>query len=77
VGRVHPVPGLYDREIRIVICSTNAIWVLYSRGWSGRCFPDQSWKRPALTLNAIDAEQVVVNSNCRAGRLGDGARRLA
>ena len=45
----------YDVEIRRVICSTNAIWVLCLSAWEGRCFPDQSWKRPALTLNAIDA----------------------
>ena len=47
----------YDVEIRRVLCSTNAIWVLYLPAWAGRCFPDQSWKRPALTLNAIDAER--------------------
>jgi transposase-like protein len=50
------VPFLdYDVEIRKIICSTNAIWVLCLQGWVGLCFPDQSWKRPALTLNAIDA----------------------
>ena len=37
---------------------TNPIWVLYLPAWAGRCFPDQSWKRPALTLNAIDAERL-------------------
>ena len=48
----------YDVEIRKIICSTNAIWVLYLPAWVGRCFPGQSWKRPALTLNAIDAERL-------------------
>jgi transposase-like protein len=53
------VPFLdYDVEIRRVICSTNAIWVLYLPAWVGRCFPGQSRKRPALTLNAIDAERL-------------------
>src|SRR4051794_11049403 len=44
----------YPAEHWIHLRTTNPIWVFYSRGWSGRCFPDQSWKRPALTLNAID-----------------------
>jgi putative transposase len=53
------VPFLdYDVEIRKIICSTNAIWVLYLPAWVGGCFPGQSWKRPALTLNAIDAERL-------------------
>ena len=51
------VPFLdYPAEIRRVIYTTNAIWVLYLPAWAGRCFPGQSWRRPALTLNAIDAE---------------------
>jgi putative transposase len=48
------VPPTLARTLR----STNAIWVLYLRAWVGRCFPGQSWKRPALTLNAIDAERL-------------------
>ena len=35
--------------------STNAIWVFGSRGRPGRCFPSRRSRRPALTLNAIDA----------------------
>jgi hypothetical protein len=31
LGGVHPVPGLYDLEIRTVICSTNAIESLNAR----------------------------------------------
>ena len=38
--------------------STNAIWVFGSRGRSGRCFPDRRSRRPALTLNAIDAARL-------------------
>ncbi|ANY10544.1 hypothetical protein AFB00_29490 (plasmid) [Pseudonocardia sp. HH130630-07] len=50
------VPFLdYDAEIRAVLCSTNAIWVFRSRSRSGRCFPGRCSRRPALTLNAIDA----------------------
>jgi transposase-like protein len=53
------VPFLaFDTEIRKVICSTNAIWVFGSRGWSGRCFPGRRSRRPALTLNAIDAARL-------------------
>ena len=44
--------------LRKIIYTTNAIWVLYLPAWAGRCFPDRSWKRPALTLNAIDAERL-------------------
>ena len=53
------VPFLdYEVEIRHVICSTNAIWVFGSRGRSGRCFPGRRSRRPALTLNAIDAARL-------------------
>jgi transposase-like protein len=50
------VPFLdYDVEIRKIICSTNAIWVLCLPGRRGRCFPCwcSGWR--ALTLNANDA----------------------
>jgi chromate reductase, NAD(P)H dehydrogenase (quinone) len=36
----------------------NAIWVFGSRGRSGRCFPGGRSRRPALTLNAIDAARL-------------------
>ena len=53
------VPFLdFDTEIRKVICSTNAIWVFGSRGRSGRCFSGRRSRRPALTLNAIDAARL-------------------
>jgi putative transposase len=53
------VPFLsFDVEIRKIICTTNAIWVFGSRGWSGRCFPGRRSRRPALTLNAIDAARL-------------------
>jgi putative transposase len=48
----------YPAEHWIHLRTTNPIWVLYLRAWVGRCFPGQSWKRPALTLNAIDAERL-------------------
>lgn len=63
------VPFLaYDVEIRKVICSTNAIWVLYSYHCLGSCSPKQCMKRSVLTLNAIDGDSVVLDSKCRAGR---------
>ena len=50
------VPFLrFDREIRTVICTTNAIWVFGSWDRRGRCFPGWRSPWPALTLNAIDA----------------------
>jgi putative transposase len=50
------VPFLsFDVEIRKIVCTTNAIWVFGSWGRLGRCFPGRCVKRPALTLNAIDA----------------------
>jgi transposase-like protein len=53
------VPFLgFDVEIRKIICTTNAIWVFGSRGRSGRCFPGRRSRRPALTLNAIDAARL-------------------
>src|SRR6478609_1146396 len=53
------VPFLaFDAEIRKVICSTNAIWVFGSRSRSGRCYPGRRSRRPALTLNAIDAARL-------------------
>jgi len=48
------VPPTLARTLR----STNAIWVFGSRGRSGRCFPGRRSKRPALTLNAIDAARL-------------------
>jgi putative transposase len=48
------VPPTLARTLR----STNAIWVFGSRGWSGRCFPGRRSRRPALTLNAIDAARL-------------------
>ena len=48
------VPPTLARTLR----STNAIWVFGSRGRSGRCFPDRRSRRPALTLNAIDAARL-------------------
>jgi putative transposase len=50
------VPFLaFDREIRTIICTTNAIWVFGSWHRPGRCFPGRRSPWPALTLNAIDA----------------------
>jgi NAD(P)H-dependent FMN reductase len=43
----------YNRSIPGAL--KNAIWVFGSRGRSGRCFPGRRSRRPALTLNAIDA----------------------
>ena len=48
----------YPAEHWVHLRTTNPIWVLYLPAWAGRCFPDRSWKRPALTLNAIDAERL-------------------
>ncbi len=48
------VPPTLARTLR----STNAIWVFGSRGRSGRCFPGRRARRPALTLNAIDAARL-------------------
>jgi transposase-like protein len=48
----------FPPALRKIIYTTNAIWVLCLPAWAGRCFPDRSWKRPALTLNAIDAERL-------------------
>ena len=48
------VPPTLARTLR----STNAIWVFGSRGRLGRCFPDRRSRRPALTLNAIDAARL-------------------
>lgn len=56
-----------DVEIRRVICTTNAIWVF---GWARRPGLASRTDRPALALNAIDLR--VLDSNCRAGRLGAG-----
>ncbi|MEV6212321.1 IS256 family transposase, partial [Kitasatospora sp. NPDC051914] len=48
------VPFLsFDVEVRRVICTTNAIWVLYFCHWPGSCSPGRRSKRSALTLNAI------------------------
>src|SRR4051812_21845405 len=38
--------------------TTNPICEFGSRGRSGRCFPGSSLRRPALTLNAIDATRL-------------------
>ena len=38
--------------------ANNPIWVFGSRGRSGRCFPGRRARRPALTLNAIDAARL-------------------
>src|ERR671913_1731198 len=48
----------FPAEHWIHLRTTNPIWVLYLPAWVGRCFPGQSRKRPALTLNAIDAERL-------------------
>ena len=48
------IPPTLARTLR----STNAIWVFGSRGRSGRCFPGRRARRPALTLNAIDAARL-------------------
>jgi transposase-like protein len=53
------VPFLnFDPEIRRVICSTNAIWVLYLLGRSRSCSLDRRSNRLALALNAIDPSEV-------------------
>lgn len=50
------VPFLqFDPEIRKVVCSTNAIWVLYLPSRSRSCSLERRSNRPALALNAIDA----------------------
>jgi putative transposase len=48
----------YPAEHWVHLRTTNPIWVLDLPAWVGRCFPGQSWKRPALTLNAIDAKRL-------------------
>jgi putative transposase len=48
------IPPTLARTLR----STNAIWVCGSRGRLGRCFPGRRSRRPALTLNAIDAARL-------------------
>jgi transposase-like protein len=48
----------FPPELRRIIYTTNAIWVFGSRGRSGRCFPGRRSRRPALTLNAIDAARL-------------------
>jgi transposase-like protein len=48
----------YPAEHWIHLRTTNPIWVFGSRGWSGRCFPGRRSRRPALTLNAIDAARL-------------------
>lgn len=57
----------YDVEIRRVLFSTNAIWVF---GYARRLGLASRGDRSALALNAIDLG--VLDSNCRAGRLGAG-----
>ena len=48
----------YPAEHWIHLRTTNPIWVFGSRGRLGRCFPDRRSRRPALTLNAIDAARL-------------------
>jgi putative transposase len=48
----------YPAERWIHLRTTNPIWVFGSRGRSGRCFPGRRSRRPALTLNAIDAARL-------------------
>jgi len=48
----------YDVEIRRIICSTNAIWVLGLPDRPGSCFPGRYSQRQALALNAIDAARL-------------------
>ena len=48
----------YPAEHWIHLRTTNPIWVFGSRGRSGRCFPGRRSRRPALTLNAIDAARL-------------------
>ena len=62
----------YDVEIRRVLFSTNAIWVF---GYARRLGLASRGDRSALALNAIDLG--VLDSNCRAGRLGRGPGCLA
>ncbi|NKZ09096.1 hypothetical protein HGB48_35945 [Actinomadura latina] len=63
-------------EIRKVVYTTNAIWVLYLPGRSRSCSLDRRSNRLALTLNAMDRE-VVSDSKCRAGRVSADPRHLA
>ncbi|GHI81694.1 hypothetical protein Sspor_72550 [Streptomyces spororaveus] len=56
----------FDTEIRRIVCTTNAIWVLYCRYRSGSSYPGRRSKRSALTLNAIGARWVALDSKCRA-----------
>ncbi len=48
----------YPAEHWIHLRTTNPIWVFGSRGRSGRCFPGRRSRRPALTLNTIDAARL-------------------
>jgi putative transposase len=48
----------YPAELRRVVYTTNAIWVFGSWGRPGRCFPGRWSRRPAPTLNAIDAARL-------------------
>ena len=48
----------FPAEHWIHLRTTNPIWVFGSRGRSGRCFPGRRSRRPALTLNAIDAARL-------------------
>ena len=48
----------FPPELRKIVYTTNAIWVLGSWGRSGRCFLGRCLWWPALTLNAIDAERL-------------------
>ena len=52
--------AVYDfpAEHWIHLRTTNPIWVFGSRGRSGRCFSGRRSRRPALTLNAIDAARL-------------------
>lgn len=48
----------YPAQHRIHLRTTNPIWVFGTWGRSGRCFPGRRLRRPALTLNAIDAARL-------------------
>nr|WP_197519689.1 transposase [Pseudonocardia sp. HH130630-07] len=54
---VEELLAFYDfpAEHWIHLRTTIPIWVFRSRSRSGRCFPGRCSRRPALTLNAIDA----------------------